>query len=545
MIQNPILKGFNPDPSILRVDNCYYIAVSSFEWFPGIPIYRSFDLKNWELFTHAIVKNEQINLMGMSSASAVWAPSLTYNKKTQKFYVAFSVVYGFDNNNFDVDNFYVESDKIDGTWSNAIYINSTGFDPAFFHDTDKKSYVVCLEWEAREGYEHPGYVVLQEYDFEKRSLVGEYKRISKGATDRGCTEGPNIYKKGEYYYLVTAEGGTGYGHCIAISRAKNIFGDYESYENNPIITSQPIDFSERGVGDSAKSWRYYPHSILQKSGHGSIVETDTGETYIVHLCSRPFAPELRSTLGRETSIQKCYWTNDAWIKLDSDNNMAKIGVDQPNLREYVFEQANQNKLYIEENGEKVLHKYFYTLREEFNKDWINFDKNGNILMRARGTLFSNYHQSIIARKATAFSYSATVKIDFEPENNLQMAGLVNYYNSKAFYYLRVYYSESLKSKTLAIMKSDKGFKKEYCDTRIKIESGKEIYLKSVVKERELRFYYSFDGDSFVRIGDVYDSTILSDEYAGGFTGSFVAVTASDNYTKSKTCKIEKFVIENN
>ncbi len=538
MIKNPILSGFNPDPSIIRVGDIYYIANSTFEWFPAISIYKSYNLSDWQLCNHALKRESQVDLKGLDSAMGVWAPSLTYNKKLGKFYIAYSVVYGCKNNNFDVDNFYVETLDIEGEWSEPYYLNSSGFDPSLFIDFDYKAYLVNLEWDQREGYEHPGAIVLQEYSLEKRMLLGEAKRISRGATDRGCLEGPNIYRKNDYYYLVTAEGGTGFGHCVAVSRSKNIFGPYESCPYNPIITSCPENFSERGNPDSAKAWRYFEGSILQKSGHGSIVETQNDEVYIAHLTSRPFVPELRSTLGRESALQKCEWTSDGWIKMVGNTNMAQIEVAEPKNLE--------NKL------EKMDRKHscglpidFYTLRENFSEKWLKVSEK-SFKIKGGNTLFSLYNQSVVAQKVTSFSYTGYAKIKFVPNNFLQSAGIVNYYNSSAFYYLRIYYSESLGGIALGIMKSDKEGKKEIKKSRVLIEKeNMPIYLKCVVKDRDLQYFYSFDGDNYQKIGEKQDVTILSDEYVTGFTGSVFGVTAQDLYTKDKWCEVYEFELENN
>ncbi len=531
MILNPILPGFNPDPSILRVGGDYYIAVSSFEWFPGIPIYRSKDLKNWELLTHVITRKEQADILGVGSAMGVWAPSLSYNERTKKYYVSYSIVRGCESNNFDVDNYYVESDSITEGWSDAIYLNSSGFDPSLFHDTDGLTYVVNLEWDFREGYEHPGAIVIQQVNLATQQLEGEFKRISRGATDRGCIEGPNIYKKGQYYYLVLAEGGTGYGHCVTISRATNILGPYEGYPGNPIITSQPNDFSERGVGDSAKPWRYFEGSILQKTGHGSIVETPEGEPYMAHLCSRPYTPELRSVLGREAGIQKCEWTEDDWIKLKSSDNLARMEVEEISTTEIREYESTQGDLLA-----KSTRDAWYTLRESAKPDWFQ-NVDGEIQLRGRETLFSRFNQSLVVQKVRDFFCTTVMKVEFTPDNFLQMAGLTNYYNSSAFYYFRIYYSESLGGVALGVFKSDQGIKTEYKDQRVLIEEYQGyIYLKSVVKGREITFFYSCDGEKWIDMGLVLDSTLLSDEYAHGFTGSMVGFTVQDLYTKSKWAK---------
>ena len=551
MIQNPIITGCNPDPSILRVGDIYYIACSSFEWFPGIPIYKSYDLKNWELINHAIKRRNQADLLGMDSATGVWAPALSYNQVTKEFYLTYSIVSGFSNNNFDINNYAIKTDNIEGEWSDAIYLNSSGFDPSMFQDTDGKSYLVSLEWEFRCGYEHPGCIIIQEYDKEDETLIGNPIQISRGATERGCIEGPHIYKRNGYYYLILAEGGTGYGHCVTISRAETIFGPYIPYENNPILTSQPYDFSERGIGDSSKPYFYNPNSILQKSGHGSIVETVEGETFIVHLCSRPFPKSKRSVLGRETAIQKCEWTMDNWIKLTGDNNLAKLEIEGSNISEQKktndISKINSCK---DEFIKGVLPVTYYTLRESVNQKWCFINGDKNLILIGRNTLFSKYEQSLVAKKVKSFEFEAETCLKLTYPNHLQMAGLVYYYNNNNFYALRMYYSESLGGIALGIMKADQGIRYEYREHSILIDSdAKSVNLHLRVIGEKAQFSFAqikdeqiADGEKpYEIIGPKLDSSILSDEYAGGFTGSFVGIFAQDLYQKKKEFEFEYFM----
>ena len=151
MINNPILPGFNPDPCIIRCDDDYYIATSTFEWYPGIAIYHSHDLVHWKLFTHGLQSLEGIGIERLSSSNGIWAPSLSFNSLNNQFYLAYSLMISRNARYFDVENYFVTSDNIKGSWSEPIYLNSIGFDPDIFHDKDGKSYYLCLEWELRGG----------------------------------------------------------------------------------------------------------------------------------------------------------------------------------------------------------------------------------------------------------------------------------------------------------------------------------------------------------------------------------------------------------
>lgn len=315
MMTNPILPGFNPDPCLCRHGDDYYLVVSSFEWFPALPIYHSRNLRDWTLRTHAILDEAIADLRRLPSAKGIWAPCLTYCEPERKFYMLFSIMNSMNARFFDVDNFLMTADHIEGPWSKPVYLHSAGFDPSLLHDDDGRKWVVSLEWETRDGYHKPGTICAVEYDPDAQAVVGIPRRIWEGGTRRGCIEGPHLYKRDGWYYLLCAEGGTGYGHCATMARSRSVFGPYEGDPCNPILTSTP-DFDGWDDDDAGRPERYNPDAALQKSGHGSIIQTPYGETYMVHHCGRPFVPEMRCTLGRETCIQRMMWTEDGWLSPD-------------------------------------------------------------------------------------------------------------------------------------------------------------------------------------------------------------------------------------
>ena len=170
-----------------------------------------------------------------------------------------------------------------------------------------------------------------EYDPKTKHVVGYPKRIWRGATDRGCIEAPHLTKRDGWYYIMCAEGGTGYNHAVTMGRSRNVWGPYEPDPIGAVVTSQPEESNERADPDHLKPKYFNPASVLQKSGHGSYVDLPNGETYLVHLTARPFVPELRCTLGRETAIQKMTWTEDGWLRMADGSNLAKLEVEEPGL----------------------------------------------------------------------------------------------------------------------------------------------------------------------------------------------------------------------
>ena len=524
MIKNPILPGFNPDPCICRKGEDYYMAVSSFEWFPGIPVYHSKDLKNWELYSHVLTDDVDVDLKKLPSAKGIWAPCLTYCEKEDLFYVVYGVMNSMNARYFDVDNYLITAKDIKGPWSEPVYIHSSGFDASILHDDDGRKYIVSLEWETREGYEKPGAICMVEYSSEKKEIVGYPKRIWSGGTDRGCIEAPHLTKRGDYYYIMCAEGGTGYGHSVTMGRAKEVWGPYEGDPTNPILTSIPGDFYERHDPDHLKPKYFNPESVLQKSGHGSYVETQLGEVYLVHHTARPFVPELRCTLGRETAIQKMKWTDDGWLRMYDDSNLAKEYVAESKLPEYKVPQIPN---FDDFDGEELGLQY-YAPRIAPSSFADVKARPGFVRIRGQESRCSLNKVSILARKLTSVYAKVTTKMEFKPEVHQHSAGLIMYYDNMNYIYLRKYYSETLGQSALSIIHLENGEKTEFLNTRISVDEC-PIYLRLNVEGRQSYFEWSYDGEAYNKIGKVFDTTKFSDEYCkyGEFTGTFVGMTCAD------------------
>ena len=526
MIKNPIIPGFNPDPCICRKGDDYYLAVSTFEWLPGIPIYHSRDLKNWELYTH-ILKNEgDVDLTKLPSSKGIWAPCLTYCKEEGLFYVVYGVMNSMNARYFDVDNYLITSKDIKGPWSEPVYLHSSGFDASILHDDDGRKYIVSLEWETRDGYEKPGAICMVEYDPEKKEVIGYPERIWRGGTDRGCIEAPHLTRHGDYYYIMCAEGGTGYNHCVTMGRAKEIWGPYERDPKNPIVTSAPGESYGRDDTDHLKPQYFNPDSVLQKSGHGSYVETQTGEVYLVHLASRPFVPELRCTLGRETAIQKMKWTEDGWLRMEDGSNLAKMEVPESNLPECImekipdFDDFDSEELGIWYYAPRILPQTFCDLRT----------RPGYIRIRGQESRTSLNKSSILARKLTSLHARITTKMEFTPEVFQHSAGLIMYYDNMNYINLRKYYSQSLKQSALVVIQFENGERTEHLNSRVPVEEG-PLYLRLYIEERKSWFEWSYDGKNYQKIGCVFDTSKFSDEYCkyGEFTGTMVGLTCADRY----------------
>ena len=408
MIQNPILPGFHPDPCICRKGNDFYIAVSSFEWFPGIPIYHSKDMKHWELYSHALSNADEPDLKKLPSAKGIWAPCLTYCETDDLFYVVYGVMNSMNARYFDVDNFLITAKDLKGPWSEPIYLHSTGFDASMFHDENGRKYIVALDWETRLEYEKPGPINIVEYDPIKKEIIGMPKPFWRGGTDRGCIKAPHLTKRGDYYYIMCAEGGTGYYHSVTMGRSKNIWGPYEPDPCNPILTSSPVNKNERANWDHLKPHYYNPDSKLQKSGHASYVELPNGEIWLVHLTARPFTPELRCTLGRETAIQRMKWTNDGWLRMANGGNLAQEFVPESSLPEVSVNSLPDH----DDFNSKQLGIGYYAPRIDPMSFVDLKSRPGWIRLRGQESGCSLNKVSLLARKLTSVKATITTKLLF-------------------------------------------------------------------------------------------------------------------------------------
>ena len=541
MIKNPILTGFNPDPCICRKGDDFYIAVSSFEWLPGIPIYHSKDLKHWELYTHVLTLNSQVELRKLPSAKGVWAPSLTYCEEEDSFYVIYGVMNSMNARYFDVDNYLIKARDIRGPWTEPVYLHSAGFDASILHDDDGRKYIVSLEWEIRDGYEKPGVICVAEYDAKNKCLKEYPKRVYNGGTDRGCIEAPHLTKRGEYYYLMCAEGGTGYNHCVTMARSKSPYGPFEKDPMNPILTSSPNNSNERADWDHLKPRYYNPESVLQKSGHGSYVNLDEKTAYLVHLCARPFVPELRCTLGRESAIQKMVWTDDGWLRMADGTNLAKIETEEADLPAFDAELLPDR----DDFDDKALRKDYYSPRIFPSEFTDCTSREGFIRLRGQESLSSLNKVSLLCRKLPSVDIEASAGLDFSPEIYQHSAGLVLYYDNMNYIALRKYYSDTLKQPAIAIISLENGEKKEHLDTRTAVDN-RLLRFELIVSGRESYFKWGYEGEDTKPIGPVFATDKLSDEYCkyGEFTGTMVGIFAVDSMFHKKEADFDYFSVTN-
>lgn len=527
MIHNPILKGFHPDPSIVRVGEDYYIATSTFEWWPGIRLHHSTDLVNWELIEYPLNRPSQLDLRGVGASQGVWAPCLTYDKGV--FYLLYTVVNSFYCNMYDTNNYLVTATDIHGPWSDPIPLNNFGFDPSMFHDDDGRKYMVSMVTDHRVPKKYAGRLVLQQYDPVQQKMTGPVRDIYRA--DKIFLEGPHIFKRNGWYYLFSADTGTGEGHGQTIQRSRSVWGPYEMYK---------ADFMERTADNEAYSIltsRHHEDILLQKSGHCDLVETPEGEWYAVHLCGRAmdrrnpsdaprFAGERRYMLGRETAIQKMKWTEDDWLVMADGSTTPKEYVEEPCGRQTTRkQQAEADRDHFDK---PVLDPEYQSLRIPMTEHYLSLtERQGYLRMYGRSGLSSKFSQTLIAKRLTEFNMDISTKMEFDPEVFKQMAGLILLYDTDNYLYLHVSMDEDC-GKCITLLKAENK-KYEYLTDYIPIYSGLPIYLKAEMRNGYIDFSYRVEGCEWQKIAEHIDGSFMSDEACneGWFTGSMAGICCQD------------------
>ena len=519
MIRNPILRGFNPDPSIVRVDDDYYIATSTFEWYPGVQIHHSRDLAHWRLLTRPLRRASQLDMRGDPDSCGIWAPCLTHDEGL--FYLIYTDVKRYGRSSSagapgaslrDFHNYLVTSPSIDGDWSDPIYLNSSGFDPSLFHDDDGRKYLVNMLWDHRPAQNRFAGIVLQEYSPASQQLIGERHMIFAG-TPIGFTEAPHLYKRDGWYYLLAAEGGTGWGHAVTMARSRTIRGPYELHPDVHILTA-----------------RDRPDSPLQRAGHADLVNTPAGQTYMVYLCGRPIPNRGRCTLGRETAIQPMTWGDDGWLRTIDGAGTPHVDVPAPDGARAAMGTAPTLSSREEFETETLPIDFQWLRTPEADRLFSLRARQGHLRLFGRESIGSLFTQSLVARRQQAHCFSAVTVIEFEPDHFQQMAGLVCYYNSAKFHYL--YLSRDATGKHLRVMSAfpDQVMADAFT-APILVPSGVLIELRVEVDYERLLFAWRVEDGSWQWLPQVFDASILSDEATApglpNFTGAFVGMACQD------------------
>lgn len=535
MIQNPVLTGFHPDPSICRVGDDFYLATSTFEWWPGVRIHHSRDLRHWHHLAYALDRPSQLDMRGCNNSAGVWAPCLTH--ADGKFWLIYTNVrhHGFAIVH-DTPNYLVTAERVEGPWSEPVYLNSRGFDPSLFHDDDGRKYIVQMQTGEAGGTRRFDGIILQEYDSRAARMVGEPVKIWEGSPI-GITEGPHLLKKDGWYYLITAEGGTAARHAVSVCRSRSLLGPYELHPQNPILTS----FQKE-------------HLPLWSTGHGCFVDTPAGEWFMAHLCHRPLQRPGRlvldregnksAPLGRETGIQALRWDADGWPRLAHGNNSPRLQV-PVSLPEHPWpaDGAGEGSGF----AGPCLPPEFNTLREPPDESWLSFTRRpGALSLRGRDSLNSTFDQSVVARRLRHFHARAETLLRFAPQNFKQAAGLLAYYDRFHFHYFRITSAgPGLAKIGVYSSEHDKISRCEVAELPL-AEAAAGVRLRMEMRGTELRFAYALGSRGEWRpVERLFEATMLGDWASpqGGFTGTYWGVACQDLAERSIWAEFEEFRYE--
>lgn len=501
--QNPILPGFHPDPSICRVDDDYYMVTSTFEWFPGLPIYKSKDLVNWEQIGHVLDRPSQLQMKeGMGHSRGLWAPTIRYNKG--KFYVICTAVDAGGN-------FFVTAEKPEGPYSEPIFIqDSPGMDPSLFFDDDGKCWFSGCHNGPKPDQKYPGEdrIYIQELDLNTGQLTGERVIATSGfGINAPNAEAPHIYKINGKYYLIVAEGSTWENHAVTMFVSDKPNGKYEPFVANPLL-------SHRHLGNDID---------ITTIGHADLVQTQSGDWWAVMLGVRPI--EGYNMLGRETFLTPVKFQGDMPIfnpgvgrvlMTDKRPDLPYTPVVKPAPRD----EFDQEKLALCWNFLRTPFEKWYTLRPE---------NGGTLVMNVRpNRVQDRTNPSLIARRIEHHRFDALCSMTFSPKNEHEEAGLIAMQNNRFNY--RLVLERAGKQPVVRLYKTEGGDQTLVAE---KPYSGKTVCFAMKGDKLKCSFFFGPDENNLEPIGGTQDETILSSNKAGGFIGPYVGMYCSSNGEPSK------------
>jgi len=492
---NPILPGYHPDPSICRVGDDYYLVNSSFVWFPGLPIYHSKDLVNWELIGHAVDRPDMVDFNGLPDMFGLFAPTIRYHKGL--FYIINTCVKC-------EGNFYITATDPAGPWSDPIWLDAPGIDPSLFWDDDDKCYYTGMTRLKRKQREWPNQTVIfnQELDLEQKKLVGEPHNLTSGhAKNATDAEGPHMYKMNGKYLLMLSEGGTGTNHSITVHHSKSINGPFVADYINPVL-------SHRQLGKD-----YPVHSV----GHGDLVQTQNGEWWSVMLGKRHI--DGVTTLARESFLAKVEFEGQTPI-FNPGHGKVLMTQERPNLPwTPVKKEAPKDEF----DGDKLGMKWC-TIRTP--KETFYSVANGELKLKLRKELVSGFvNSSILIQRTKQHEFEAMTKMNFKTSKANEQAGLAFYRSNKNHYKL-------LKDiNSLVLTKTYKG--KETEVARIPYKSAK-VFLHVEASDLEVQFSYGKSPKSLKPIGAKQSMETVADvQWDAVFNGPGIGMYATSNGDESK------------
>ncbi|MBW5445732.1 family 43 glycosylhydrolase [Cohnella sp. CFH 77786] len=496
--RNPVIPGFYPDPTVARAGDTFYLATSSFEYFPGVPIFRSTDLVSWEPIGHALTRRSQVDFRNRGSSDGIYAPTLRYHGGL--FYLITTDVRGRGN-------FFVRASDPAGPWSDPVKLPYGNIDPSLLFDDDGRVYVT-----AQNGWEYESHIIQYEIDPETGEALTEPKVIFEG--DEGpWTEGPHLYKIRGMYYLLCASGGTGFGHREIAARSANPYGPFEP-RPEPILTHSGL--------------RDHPFQCL---GHADLFQDGNGDWWAVFLGTRPTEGGF-SVLGRETFLAPVRWTEDGWPYIDDDE-----GIVRPLMTVARLPGTPSHEAPVLPPGNA------YRLGSGFDANWSflrDYDESrfswtdrpgwlavtGNVY-----TLADNGGPAVFAclrQKHRSMAFSC--RLDFIPQAQGEEAGLAARLNHNGFCVFGIKRTDD------GVPRISLTYRDGPTDFSALYDAAPEeaCYLSVRSDAAAYGFSYSPDGRNWRELPARLPASALSPERNGGFTGVCIGMYASGNGQPSAT-----------
>jgi xylan 1,4-beta-xylosidase len=506
---NPILAGFYPDPSIARVGDDYYLVVSSFAYFPGVPIFRSRDLVHWTQIGSVLDRPSQLNLDSAGISRGIFAPVIRHRAGT--YYMITTLI---DRGG----NFFVTATDPAGPWSDPVWLPSVdGIDPSFFFDDDGRAYVVNNGPPVGAPlYEGHRAIWIQEFDPLARQMVGGRSVIVNGGVDLSkkpiWIEAPHIFRKDGRYYLICAEGGTAYQHSEVVFRSDAVRGPYVPYAGNPILTQRHLDRS-----------RPFP---IATAGHADFVETPSGEWWAVFLAVRPYAGNRYNT-GRETYLMPVRWV-DGWPVIATGDERVPYVHRRPALPLQPAGPVplNGNFAYRDDFDGPVLGREWQLVRTP-RESWYDFTTSpGSLTLHARPADFARAQPSFVGRRQQHLNASASTAMTYVPERDGDKAGLVAFQNEDHYYFLGIGRTGGQPQLLLEKhARTTTGTPDVVLSHPITLTGGAPVYLRIDARGGQYDFYYGTRAGEWIPLVADADGSILSTEVAGGFVGTMLGLYA--------------------
>lgn len=508
---NPMLAGFYPDPSVVKVDKDYYLVNSTFAYFPGIPVFHSRDLKNWKQIGNVVERPTQMNFMGARVTRGLFAPAINYHKGT--FYITCTQI---DRKG----NFLMTSKNPAGPWSDPIWLPEVrGIDPSLFFDDNDKVYIVYNDDAPDNKPLYSGHrtIRLYELDLVAGKVKGENVILINGGVDLAkkpvWIEGPHIMKKGSWYYLYAAEGGTSVNHSEVIFRSKTVLGPYVAYENNPILT-------QRNLPDDRKN-------PITSTGHAEFVVGPDGKTYALFLAVRPYEGNYYNT-GRETFIAPVQWQNEwpvinyGFKEVQYQYTATFAEAKEPGT------QAQSGNFTFYTDFEHGLDKSFLFLRT-YDSSWFASGKlNGLSLKLKPETCMDTANPAFVARRQQHMACTVSTVLNFKTNRANEKAGLVAFQDENHFYFI----CQSADSSGLPVIQLFKGAgtnKTMELLAQERIQNSRyNVQFKIEADGAKYAFAFLANKSKWKYLKKDVDGKHLSTQVAGGFVGSMFAMYATSS-----------------